>query len=52
MSCLFFDAPKNNKGSIHYKPLKMYGAKVLFLRIIEQRPKKDLPLILLKKRKL
>jgi hypothetical protein len=46
MPCLFFDAPKNNKGSIYYKPLKMCGAKVPFLRIIEQRPKKDLPLIL------
>jgi len=26
MHCLFFDAPKNNKGYIHYKPLKMCGA--------------------------
>jgi hypothetical protein len=29
MSRLFFDAPKNNQGFIHYKPLKMIGAKTM-----------------------
>ena len=27
MSCLFFVVPKNNKGFIHYKPLKIPKAK-------------------------
>ncbi|APU69441.1 hypothetical protein GRFL_2717 [Christiangramia flava JLT2011] len=39
MPYLFFVVPKNNKGFIHYKPLKICKAKVRFLRIIEQRPK-------------
>jgi len=49
LSCLFFDAPKNNKGGIHYKPLKMTGTKSGFLGIVEQNPKKVLPLIRLRK---
>tara|TARA_Y100000748_G_C15355372_1_gene433547 strand:+ start:134 stop:352 length:219 start_codon:yes stop_codon:yes gene_type:complete len=35
MHCLFFDDPKNNKGFIHYKPLKMCKAAVRFLVIFE-----------------
>ena len=33
MACLFFAVPKNNKGSLHYKPLKMCESEMLFLRI-------------------
>jgi len=35
MACLFFDAPKNNTGFIHYKPLKMCKTAVWFLGIFE-----------------
>ena len=51
MSCLFFDAPKNNKGFIHYKPLKMCKTAFRFLRIFEKALKKGLPQILLRKSK-
>jgi len=51
MSCLFFDDPKNNKGFIHYKPLKMCKTAVRFLRIFEEALKKGLPQILLRKPK-
>ena len=32
MFCLFFDAPKNNKGFIHYKPLKIVGTDTWFFK--------------------
>ncbi|MAZ26702.1 MAG: hypothetical protein CL868_06445 [Cytophagaceae bacterium] len=51
MYCLFFDAPKNNKGFIHYKPLKMCKTAVWFLGIFEGRLKKTLPKIPLRKPK-
>lgn len=41
MYCLFFDAPKNNKGFIHYKPLKMCKTAVWFLGIFEGRAQED-----------
>ena len=51
MSCLFFDDPKNNKGFIHYKPLKMCKTAVRFLRIFEWGLKKASPKISLRKPK-
>jgi hypothetical protein len=42
MSYLFFAVPKNNKGFIHYKPLKICKSAVRFLRIFEQALKKGL----------
>lgn len=46
MPCLFFDAPKNKLGAIHYKPLKMVGTSFGFQGIGQQRPGKVLPTIL------
>ncbi len=51
MPFLLFDAPKSNKGFIHYKPLKMCKTAVRFLGIFEQVLKKDLPKITLGKPK-
>lgn len=51
MPCLLFDAPKSNKGFIHYKPLKMCKPAVRFLGIFEQGIKKFLPKITLGKSK-
>ena len=42
MHVLFFDAPKNNKGFIHYKPLKMCKTAVWFLGIFEARAQEAL----------